>query len=283
MPLRHRFRHLIARLAGVQDRMEIHWTPGFPILYVNNPKCGCSTIKTCLKTVQADAYVKEGRNFHLSQSPHAADDCLRRSGFPIETCQERYVISCVRNPFARALSGYLDKVEGKDPLPYGEFRGRAVRSFDDYLRALVKYSPVIMDMHFRPQSTNLDYPRLTYDAIFYLEHLSCMARYLSRIVPGFELRTHAPHSRNSSEKLRQYYTDFSVELVREIYAQDFASFGYSESLDDADLAPGELIANNQIVKSGTPSEAPARPAQAPPGSNFERVLRFNRLVELRII
>jgi hypothetical protein len=42
-------RNLVSDLFGVQGDMNILWTPHIPVIYVNNPKSGCSTIKHSLK------------------------------------------------------------------------------------------------------------------------------------------------------------------------------------------------------------------------------------------
>jgi hypothetical protein len=261
--------------------MQIVWTPRLPVVYISNPKAGCSTIKQSLKAAQADDYERRGAGFKRIDQPHGGDDCLRREGLTPAACRERYVISCVRNPFTRALSGYLDKVSPPGAKPLPEFWGRKVDTFEDYLRALSGHKAPYLNPHFRPQHINIDYPRIKYDAIFFLENLPALSRFLTRIYPNFKLETHAPHSRGAADKLRRHYTDEAVDLVRALYARDFELFGYSDRVDDATGAPGEAIAADGHVASDAASCF--SPPRATPGSSLATTLRYRRLVDLGLL
>lgn len=270
-------------MVGVQGDMQICWTPDLPVVYITNQKSGCSTIKQSLKKAQATAFERSGMAFNPFD-PHVADDCLRREGLTPAACRERYVISCVRNPFTRALSGYLDKVNRRGAMQFPELKGQKVDSFEDYLTILTRYAPAYMNPHFRPQHINLDHPRIKYDAIFFLENLGALSRYLVRIYPDFELATHAPHSRRAADKLHKHYTDKAVDLVRSFFAQDFALFGYSDDIETAGKAPGEMIVADalQIVEAD-PSEDLSPPHHATPGLGFEATLRYRRLVDMGLL
>ena len=51
---------------GVQGDLQIWWTPELPIIYVSNPKSGCSTIKNSLKQAQAAYYLRlAGRSISI--------------------------------------------------------------------------------------------------------------------------------------------------------------------------------------------------------------------------
>jgi hypothetical protein len=237
-----------------------------------------------LKAAQADAYRRSGRDFERTDDPHIGDDCLRKDWLPPRACRERYVISCVRNPFTRALSGFLDKVTHPTTPVLREFGYRRIDDFETYLRVIAKLEARDMNGHFRAQHINLDYPRIAYDAIFYLENLAPLKRLLSQVCPGFELERNAPHARGANSKLSEYYTDEAIELVRENFARDFELFGYSNSLDDVAEAPGEMITADGLAnrKAALP-ELPSEPCHASPGMAFERALRYRRLIDLRLI
>ncbi len=277
-------RNALGQWTGVQGDLQIWWTPEIPVIYISNPKSGCSTIKHSLKAAQADAYRRSGRDFERTDNPHLGDDCLKKDWLPPRACRQRYVISCVRNPFARALSGFLDKVSHPQTPLLREFGYRRLDDFETYLRALTKLVPRDTNGHLRPQHINLDYPRIAYDAIFYLENLAPLTRFLSQVCPGFRLETNAPHARGANSKLRAYYTDAAIELVREIFARDFELFGYSDNLEDADAAPGEMItANGLITLQAAVPDLLREPRHAAPGTAFERALRYRRLVDMRLI
>jgi Sulfotransferase family len=278
-------RNFVGQLVGVQGDLQVWWTPGLPLVYIANPKAGCSTIKHSLKEAQAAAYTRSGRCFkRIADEPHLGDACLRRKGLTPKACRRRYLISCVRNPFARALSGYLDKVRGTGTRRYPELRHRRIRTFEDHLRALADYKPRDINPHFRPQRLNLDLPRLSYDTIFFLENLVPLSRFLAQIHPGARLETFAPHSRGAAGKLREHYTDRTLRLVREIYTQDFEAFGYSEELDAVGTAPGDMITADGIVPAGTRGPVvPERPLRASPGVPFETALRFRWFIDQNLI
>ena len=282
--VRKYFRILAGQLIGVQPDMHIWWTPHLPIVHVANSKAGCSTINQSLKTAQASAYSSAGVDYSRHTSAHVSDDCLRERGLTPDTCQQRYLISSVRNPFARALSAYLDKVDGDDHRLHNEVRHLRTVSFVDFLQALRNFRPQLMDRHFRPQHLNLNYPKISYDAIFYLENPTAIAGYVSQIVPGFKIDRFSPHARGALEKLEKYYDATTLQYVREIFAEDFDAFGYSRRIEDALSPPGSMIADGKILPLD--SSLPALPSELrhprQPGT-FETTLRYQRLIEARLI
>jgi hypothetical protein len=264
--------------------MHVWWTPELPLIYVSNSKSGCSTIKQSLKTAQAECFARAGRPFVRDENPHADDECLRRSGLTPARSRERYLFSCVRNPFARALSAYLDKVETDEFVSNFKLRGSRPTSFEVFLRAIATYEPTQLNDHFRPQHINLNYPRLAYDAVFFLESPRAITHVLEQITPGFRLERYAPHARGAAEKMAAHYSSTTIELVREIYAEDFDSFGYSRKLDDALEAPGALICGRELLPRGAEIMCLPYPGiSARDSTILEHTLRMRWLVERRLI
>ncbi len=69
-------------------------------------------------------------------------------------------------------------------------------------------------------------------------------------------------------------------MVREIFAQDFELFGYSDDLADVSAAPGELITSDGLVPAGTGTgDLPERPRLTTPGHRLETTLRYRRLID----
>lgn len=264
--------------------MQIWWTPRIPLVYVANQKAGCSTIKQSLKSAQAGAYTREGRPFKRVLDPHTDDDCLRRKGLAPHLCRERHVFSCVRNPFARALSAYLDKVEALDHRQYSELRHTPIVNFEAFLPALVDFTPYQMYGHFRPQHINLNYTNIAYDAAFFLEKPAVIAGVVAQIDSNFSLERFAPHARGAKNKLGAYYSATAQQLVRQIYARDFELFGYSRNLEDAHDAPGEMLAAGHLITHGAPlPPLPSPPVQSTNGNRLVMTLHFRRLIEARLI
>ena len=274
------FRSLVAELIGVQGDVQVWWTPELPLIYVSNAKSGCSTIKNSLRNAQAHAFRQAGSTFNNKLNPHVGDDCLRNSGLSIRPHPARFLISSVRNPFSRALSAYLDMVDGRDVRQYPELKRWNVATFEDLLREAVVRRPRTLNVHFRPQYINLDIPNVHYDAILYLENLAALPVLLKEVMGNFQLTTFAPHARGATSKLGLHYTPHAIELVRQIYAKDFDYFGYSRDISDAQSAPGAYIGESGVVGFGNERalDAPAGGAAA-----LAPILRFQRLVEWKLI
>lgn len=284
MKVRRGLRNRLGRLIGIQADMHIWWAPELPVMYVCNPKAGCSSIKHSLKTVQADAFTRQGRAFTRHPSPHIGDDCLRSSGLPLGHIRDRYLFSCVRNPFTRALSAYLDKVHSGDHRRFPELAGAQADSFEAFLRAVAACKPAVLDHHFRPQHVNLNYPSVAYDAVFFLENAGPMGSWLERIMPEFRLQRFSPHARDAAQKLASHYDPVTLQLVREIYAQDFEVFGYSGDLEHALLAPGAMISRRQLLATrDAPPPLPANVRTPRDTRTLENTVRWRWLIERRLI
>jgi hypothetical protein len=280
-PIKRSVRGVISDALGVSADNKLLWAPDLPIVYVDNPKCGSTTIKHSLKEAQAAEYFRAGIVFKKNEMPHKADDCLKNRGLAKFACSRRFLISCVRNPFTRALSSYLDKVATSGHSIYPELRNRNIENFEQHLLALADFRSKRLNCHFRPQHINLDFPSIEYDAIFYLESLSAMSEFFAEITPKITLKTSALHARSATSELRNHYTDRAVELVHEIYAQDFSLFGYSSSLNDVSVSPGECILGDRIVSDGDVlSDLVSRgPIRTAPCKAFEATMRYHRLVD----
>jgi len=274
-------RQFCASALGASGDVQLWWTPELPVVYVNNAKCGCSTVKNSLRQAQAARFRATGRhNFAQIDDPHIGDDCLKQSGIvDLVKSDARLVISCARNPYTRSLSGYLDRVVNGDPSLYREFRGRKPHSFEAFLEVLLSSKPETLDPHFRPQYLNLWLKSVSYDAIFYLEDIATLRRALRGTIGEFELETFAPHSRRAQEKMRTYYTPRAVELVKAIYEEDFVRLGYSKNIEDATEAPGAYWTPRGIVQSGR--ETHLEPASGL--DSLRSLIRYWRLVEARVI
>lgn len=278
---RRRIRRWFASALGLPGHVDIWWTPQLPVVYVNNPKCGCSTVKNSLKQAQASRYRRDGRlAFEMRADPHAADDCLKRKGIADLTRGDtRLVISSARNPYTRILSAYLDKIVSGDICKFHELHGRRPASFEAFLDVLTEADPSTLDPHFCPQHINLALPDVAYDAIFYLENLAPLQQALRRAFGDFEIETYAPHSRSARQKLQEFYTPRAAEIVQRLYAGDFARLGYSTDLARASEAPGEWW---------TPHGIPHMPREtslfAAGGlASLMPAIRYQRLIEARII
>ena len=278
---RRLFRRCVAIAYGLKGYLDIWWTPQLPIVYINNPKSGCTTIKNSLKLAQANSYLSTGRSsFARDDYPHNADDCLTRHGYAqLRHGEERLVFSCVRNPYARALSGYLDKALHGDIGLYPELHGVRPGTFEDFLVALAAHPVRRLDAHFAPQWINLGLPRVKYDAIFYLENMAELRNALRGIVPQFEVEARVPHARGATDKLKAFYSSQAVALTQRLFAGDFERFGYSMEIERASEPPGKFWTRSGVV----PHDSRAAVAPGDGLRSIDRVIRYRELIEAGVI
>jgi hypothetical protein len=162
-------------------------------------------------------------------------------------------LAMVRDPYSRALSAYLDKVER-----YIEFLGKpfagdyfqfVTADIDRFrkLRLDCKRFPAVNfevfllwlrdggvrftnDEHWAEQTTLLRHPRVTFDFIGRFENFSSDSEKLlsmmncSEPLPSQE-KINFPPTR-AAERLAMYVTPLAQALIEEIYNEDFEAFGY---------------------------------------------------------
>lgn len=206
---------------------------GFPLVYVNNAKCGCSTIKQSLwlhfdelnevTTYKGSPHTRKGSPF--VKNPEEMLEFLE-SHNPV-------FFSMVRNPYSRILSAYLNKIysDNRDEVvcqaffKVAGFDSDARPTFYEFLSAL-KIIPVAdQDKHFSPQFCNLLYGVVSYSHLFHIENFPELEAFLKKY--NVNIKNWNRHRNDAGEKLSEWFGDSEEELVREIYELDFKLFGYS--------------------------------------------------------
>lgn len=157
--------------------------------------------------------------------------------------QPFFWFSFVRNPFTRVLSAYLDKfIFDKELRPrklaFGLDNPNMTITFKDFLLRLIDISVDDMDVHFAPQSSLLG---LTNEMIHYsfLGRLEKFETDIKLVLDLLDLPYHKflstrgmEHKTGAARLINQYYGVSEIELVREIYKQDFSLLGYSNNISD---------------------------------------------------
>jgi len=176
-----------------------------PYIYVQNWKCGSSTVRHTLWTAEhaLGTAVPPG-------VPHvpAAEEPFINDPRRWEHARREFVFTIARNPYVRVLSAYLDKVVAHRHCEWAKFAARhqlgdAPLSFGEFLR-LVSLTPAEeMDPHWRPQSCTLAPRIIPYDFIGSLEHFDEDMRYVLDRIFGKDVAvaTNRPHRTDSSERL----------------------------------------------------------------------------------
>lgn len=223
----------VARMFGPsldEAQYLINWSRRFRYIYVEVPKAGCSTVKLTLQRIERDdrAYAPDNKHARSRSpllsplsSPHAflealkAPDCLR--------------FCFVRDPYSRILSAYAEKLAGNDferEMRLRKLGFSQTPSFEEFLEALARRG-TRGDIHWARQTDLLRPDVIAYDFVGRFENFqSDFATVLTRIGrdPGWiaEARRHRTDAsaRAGDISLRERV------LIGEIYAEDFARFGY---------------------------------------------------------
>jgi len=237
----------------------------FGYVFANVPKSGGNSVRTAL--IRTEAYLSGTSEADVVDSAHMDSAYFYRfnTDHRMVTALSRGMrrgplVTMVRNPFARALSAYHEKVvktyrmlEG-DPRYPMEKKGQRTRrlrelglpldhevSFEEFLEGVMRVSPRWADQHFAPQSYLLAGTRVRYDCVGHLESYADDMDRISRVVfgdPGLwrEAERAFGGQRNvnyrgggAAERLQNEYTGRAIDLVRDYYADDFRLFGYHRS------------------------------------------------------
>ena len=142
-------------------------------------------------------------------------------------------VAFVRNPYDRLLSCYLDRVRAHDSLPHrktarllGLEPGCDI-SFEAFVSSLP--DQINADVHWRPQWVELGGGRIDFEFVGRFENLTDdIASLVSLLYPGrsAKLGFQSPARTNAAQRRAEFYTQSTIDVVRELYADDFDHFGY---------------------------------------------------------
>ncbi len=221
----------------------LHIAPRLGLVYVNNPKSACSTIKLSLQRAElGDPEFEPPKSVHdfdgspLVTWPDTAD--LGEAAF-----EGRRVFSFVREPFGRLRSVYLNKIVR--PQKRGKFRTDAgfaadeTPSFDRFVRSICDQDPATQNPHWRLQVLNLSVDAIRYDAIGKLERFAGDWARFADTVPGLDRRSHFAGMRTGAAVRDDLVLSPGARrAVQTAYAADFARFDYDPDSSDAG-SPGQ--------------------------------------------
>jgi hypothetical protein len=215
---------------------HVHALPEHGLVYIKNPKAGCSTILVWLSRLDSDQDDYSPRNVHTEHPlPRPADVGWPRISRMLGG--EAYRFTFVRDPLRRLESAYRDKIvravssQWRDRireslgLPLGS---EEPLSFEQFLAGLEQQDPVAeMDPHWRPQHVNLMHPLIEYDRIGKLESFNAD---LSKIREEAGIR-YVPLEKRNVRRTADHGSVYDgrpdlERRVRELYATDLELYGY---------------------------------------------------------
>lgn len=211
------------------------------IVYLETPKVACTSIKKyMIDQASGGAVEMKPNEVHDRQkSPlKALGDYSDAEVDAILGARSDFRRFCfVRNPYSRVLSAYLDKIVGNEwererHLPMFGFEQGSRPEFVEFLRRLAMISDRDRDIHYITQT------RLTGrlsgfspDFIGRFEDFAQDFHFLKSCFYADEGTEDCQsfgkhHSSDADEKITLFYGEEERKIVREIYAADFAMFGY---------------------------------------------------------
>lgn len=213
--------------------------PEHGVVYVKNPKAGCSTVLVWLDRIHTGELDHEFTNIHRQHRLPTLGE-VGRTRLQEMLAGGAYRFTFVRHPVSRFESVYGDKIASTSVFRTQAFRRRIQRTlglaedpdsaptFEQFLDAVEQQDPVSgMDPHWRPQHVNLMHPTVHYDRVGRLESFDAD---LAQIREESGLPDVPYRTRNaSSGGRRSSVFDGRPELlarVEQLYATDLELYGY---------------------------------------------------------
>ncbi|GGH41004.1 Sulfotransferase family protein [Cribrihabitans marinus] len=207
------------------------------VVYLNNPKSGCTTVKANLWShIAPDTYPPRTNVHDLKASPFT-NKIAQQSWL-----RDATVVTFVRNPYVRLASAFLDKIGNKDIPVWGAFAERyglhdpQTVSFDLFVEIIAGEPPEFLDPHWRPQHINIMYPFVRPNFLGRLETIDQDLPYLLSECFGMTSKPpkrQAPHATGAGKQAGALLSDSgTLSRARALYERDFELFGYSSALED---------------------------------------------------
>lgn len=225
---------------------------GCHVVYHPIPKTGCSTTKSLLldacgyplpdsgdvedihRITARSIVLEESGNYMKRETVRLEDnhfDWPRDWDLP----DDAFHFTFVRNPWARLLSCYANKVAGQRPSRFTSFASMYPRikfeemTFPDFVTFACRVPDDLCEPHFRPQSDFVD--EKTIGFIGRIEHFAeDISRIITRAGLDRRLIRWGTAKTNVGASSNQPYTDFYTAETRsqvaQKYAEDVERFGY---------------------------------------------------------
>ncbi|MFN8172997.1 MAG: sulfotransferase family 2 domain-containing protein [Candidatus Nanopelagicales bacterium] len=216
-------------------------------VYVEVPKAGCGTMKATLGGLEA-ARMGPAMVGRVQENPHdrmAATPFVKPFQLPADllehvlTSADYRRFTVVREPAARVLSGFIEKVgQGlKQSAPIVEAiaasTGRDVAAADvtlaQFLDVVGAQKSRDQDPHWRREADHVGLGIVPYDAVIRLEELDASWARVGELtgITDLQEQFYCRKSTGARTRIAEYYTPALLDQVATIYARDYQSFGYA--------------------------------------------------------
>jgi Sulfotransferase family len=228
--------------------------PSHEVIYLVVSKAASTRIRTILAAIgrQPSRRLKPSPTPKFRE-PQGLRSMSVRSFYRLATSPKTFRFSFVRNPYARLLSSWANKFEGK-PLVRGlpgalevdDYLARRTQidpalpagadkmlSFEQFVRFAAASAHSRHDPHILSQDDLLSAPGIMLDFIGRMESFNAdFAKVLDRLGASDEVRRQALVAANPSRHRpwQDYYTPALADLVYHAYESDFDRFGYPRAL-----------------------------------------------------
>lgn len=235
---------------------NINYLPDLDVLYLNNAKAGCTTVKEGLIRAAHNSAQEDLPPMRGTESIHKMGHFFGRQYDCIT--EKTFTFSMVRNPFVRILSAYIDKVLDTTTTKVDNTKVGIIKEqlfeqngwqLDDHISFeafLFNLDPTntIFDQHWRPQVSNILINHIKIDYIAFLESFDSQdPTLLSALKTNEPFRPMKLHSTAAHNFLQDHLTPRATKRILELYHDDFETFGYSRDPNDFSLPPKGHLAD----------------------------------------
>lgn len=219
-----------------------HWSIQRSFIYVETPKVACTTIKRVLQAAELgpDRQADTPEDVHAFGHSPLLSPASDQQGF-VTAMQDENVFrfGFVRNPYARALSCWLDKMvqnafERRRLAPLLALDPTEPPSFASFLEAVAAQDAPDRDPHWATQTYLLRPNRHRYN---FLGRFETFRADFLKVCGHLSIEEYAGdlpdtwHATDATAKVRTHVGLLEGALIRRIYEDDFRNFGYGWGLE----------------------------------------------------